>query len=313
MSQPDAELADTGLRDSIEASVASHTPGPDTDSIVNGATDRHTAEIRKRNDELSPVDRKDQMRAAIRSAIEEAKNKATRPHKVNGSGFEVAPGAPATWPQQAKAEFNELPHDSKMAVLREQKMFGDAVTPIAQQIRQYQEIEQALAPARQVYQAQGMTDAQAVGALLQWERGLRDPQTKVQAYINLGRQLGIDPSMMGYSQPQYEQQPQQQYQQADMAQMTAAVNEINDFARDKPDFSTLRVQMGAMIQAGMATDLADAYSKCGGRGANQSRRRAAAVSPRSGSPAGKIERNTGRSSGGIRGAIMDAFEEARER
>lgn len=37
---------DTGLRDSIEASIAQHSTSPDVDSIVNGAVEERNVELR---------------------------------------------------------------------------------------------------------------------------------------------------------------------------------------------------------------------------------------------------------------------------
>ena len=46
----DFDTADTGLRDHIEIIVANHSLGPDIDSVVGGALEEHSRQIKTRND-----------------------------------------------------------------------------------------------------------------------------------------------------------------------------------------------------------------------------------------------------------------------
>jgi hypothetical protein len=312
------DTADTGLRDTIESSVATHDPGgPDTEALVGYAREDHARSIKKQNDESTHADRSDRLRRSIRDAVNATKLKAAQPEKPK-TGAEAPIGPPQTWSLDAKAEFKNLPHDVKMATLREQKAFTDAVQPIAER---FTEIEKVLAPHRHVYQQAGVrSDAEAINRLFMWENAIR--QNPVQALSALAYQYGVDLQSGQQYQPQQYQQGHQPTHEVGMAQ---AQQTLAEFSKGRAHFSdaSVRYDMGILLSTQghnyMTADgninLQKAYDDVvrtrGLSGNSSSSKRRAAVSPRGGSPAGRVEET--RRSAGIRGSIKDAFRQARDR
>ena len=159
------DTADTGLRNGIELATATHGLSSDENSALGGALEDHYKNIKTRNDrelkgELPPdgIRRQDRLRYSIRAAVQSAKQKAANPERQKTNGYEVPPGAPQLWSKDAKAEFDQAPHSVKMAALREQKAFVEAIEPI---VERYKAFEQAIGPFRANI-PQGMADHQAV-------------------------------------------------------------------------------------------------------------------------------------------------------
>lgn len=312
----DAQGSLASLKDQIESSVASHNPsGPDIDSAVNGAVEERNVALRKRNEESTPADRSDRLRQSIRAAVAEAKRKAAQPQRPQTTGYEVPPGPPASWSAEAKARWSELPAETRMAALREQKLFGDAIAPIAQRAA---EIESVLAPHRQIYQQHGISDAAAVKELFDWYGHLRGPQ-RAAAFAHLMAQTNTSlqdiASLYGYQQQQHGGEPPIDPQmQARAAQDIARIS-------SKPHFETVRRTMAGLLmtrgekylrpdgQTNIEQLYVDAVRAEGLSDSAQSKRKAA-VSPSSRSPvAVPVSNEKGK---GVRGSIMAAIKESRE-
>jgi hypothetical protein len=329
--------ADSGIRKHIESAVATHAPDPDINSLVNGAVEENNRHIRERNDrkangsDLKDIKPQDRLRASIRAAVQEAKRKAAQPQATAAKGAEAPVGPPVSWSSDAKAVWNDLPHDVRMAALREQKSYADAVTPLA---KQYAEIEKAIAPHRDII-PKHISEPAAINELFGWYRALQSPH-KATALAVLMNQTGVSlqdvANVVAQAQQYYQQQqqPQQfqqsQYQQADdpaiEAQKTAKIAAtLATFSRDKPYFQAVRRSMGLLLSAhgeqylrhDGETDLDKLYKdacRVEGYGAEHNRtKRAAAISPSTRSPSGPL--STTERGKGIRGAIKAAFQEAR--
>ena len=315
---------DRGTRSHIESAVAAHTPSPDVTHVVNNAVERNNAVRRARDDgksevkSISDLKPQDRLRATIREAVTQARNKAANPAPIVEAEKFIHNGPPGAWDSAAKAEWNNLPEKVRLAALREQNENLRAYGPL---VGKYAEIEKAIAPHRETYAPKGISDAAAVNELFGWYRALNSPH-KATALAVLMNQTGISlqdvanvvaQAQQYYGQqqqepPQYQQRPQQQQYQSDPAEIAQV---LNDFAKDKPQFEEVRVTMGELMQGGLATDLQTAYDKAIKLHSEEKDGRKRAVSPSSRSPSAAL--TTTQSGKGIRGAIKSAIQESRGR
>jgi hypothetical protein len=189
-------------------------------------------------------------------------------------------GPPSAW----KAIWENLsPEAQALAVKREadvEKGFSEYRTKTAQ----LAEISQVFEPIRAVLQQNGITsDVQAVKQLAQWEGAFRNPATRTQAFHDLARTYGVDLATLVQSSSsaapsnaqdipdqlrpvldqfgQVSQQAQQALARVQTWEEQQAAREITAFASNHPHYEAVRVQMGKLITAGLATNLDDAYQQ----------------------------------------------------
>lgn len=325
---------DTGLRDSIEASIAQHSTSPDVDSIVNGAVEERNVELRSRNldrwgnekvgkSEIRGGNPQDRRQQAIRAAFQSAKEKAAAPPGGTKASFEIEPGPPKTWDKTAQADWPNLSHATKQAILRTDRETFDALDP---HFRKYRELDAAIGPHRHVFPP-GVSEPQAISNVLGWAAALRGPN-KNMAAAQLLNEVGVslqDLVAITYGkQPQYEQQYQQQYQQPDYAAMQheQQVHQVlSQFSQGRPHFEKVRYAMGMAIQNNGArymladgnVNLQAVYDDCVravGLDSNNRRRNAASVSTRGRAPSGRSE-SSSQSGSSVRQSINNAIMEAR--
>lgn len=135
---------------------------------------------------------------------------------------------------------------------------------------------QAFIPYQQTLDQLGVTPDVAVGKLLQIDNTLRygNPAQKAQAVANIITQFGVDLNALQNA-PQvdpyvyalqdklsqlegYITQQQREQQEREQATLNS---EIAKFSEGREHFETVREDMAALLQAGRATDLNDAYEK----------------------------------------------------
>lgn len=192
-------------------------------------------------------------------------------------------GPPPSWSKEAQPVWDTLSQEAKAVVRKREADFQKGIEKYTQKSSQYDEISQALAPVRPLLQQSGIqTDAQAVTRLLEWEGSFRNPQTRMQAFNSLARQYGIDLQSLaqGSQAPQGQELPEhlrpildqfgqlaqtvQTMQSRDQEREQQHVADtLTSFAKDKPHFEKVRVRMGQMMAAGIASpaDLDGAYQQ----------------------------------------------------
>jgi hypothetical protein len=310
---------DNSLREHIQSAIAHHRPaGPDTDLVVQNAKEASEAVRRARSDgkeprEFSDLRPADRTRLQIRSAVTEVKakatNAATKPAEVDQEHQQLMhKGAPHTWSAEAKALFDGLPEPVKLAAIRDANFTYNVHGRLA---REYGALKEVLEPHRQTYAAHGLSDAQAIKRLFEWEGYIRtNPQ---QALYQIASELGLLP------QQQPQQYEQQQYQQQSVDPY-AIQQTLERFAKDKPYFEAVRVQMGMLMQehpenyggdenAALERAYRDACKLAGYAEKTSNSKQAAAVSPSTRSPSAaptSSKRGTG-----VRASIRAAIQEAR--
>ncbi|MDO9131975.1 hypothetical protein [Hydrogenophaga sp.] len=184
--------------------------------------------------------------------------------------------APSSWKKDAAAEFDKLPPHVQDEVLRRETDFHKGIEGFKQHADLGRSMERALQPYMQTIQQLGVAPDQAVGALLKADAMLRnpDPAQRAQYFATLAQQYGIDlgqaaqvPQRDPYTfqleqQLQQIRQQQEQFQQSQQEQQREALNsELQAFAATAEHFEAVKEDMAALLQAGRATDLKDAYDK----------------------------------------------------
>ena len=136
---------------------------------------------------------------------------------------------------------------------------------------------------RPTYQQAGIqSDAEAIKVLLGWEAGFRNPATREQSFQNLARQYGFNlQSLVPSSQSgspsaaqdipeplrnqfgQIQQTAQEAIQRVQSFEQQQISRELTAFASDPkhPHYEVVRVKMGQLMGAGIASGLEDAYQQ----------------------------------------------------
>ena len=191
---------------------------------------------------------------------------------------ESTPEAP---PSAWKGIWESLTPEARAIAVKRESEVAKGFDEYRSKVKQYEAIDQVLAPARARFQQQGITnDADALRNIISWEQGLHDPATRVTAFRNLASQLGIDLSTLAQnpsgapSQVQDIPEPLRPVidQFGNIVNDVSAVKqeiqtlrnertsqELAAFAKDKPHFNDVSVLMGKLMMAGVATDLDGAY------------------------------------------------------
>lgn len=193
---------------------------------------------------------------------------------------------PPGFSAETKAFLATLPadHPIKKDLEKREGEVSNGIKQYSDKAKQYDAIDQVIAPVRSTFQQAGITnDADAIKALLGWEAGFRNPATRTQSFRSLAQQYGFDLSTLVPSSPsgspsaaqdipdqlrpvidqfgQVSQQVQQVASRVESWEQQQAAREINAFASKHPHFEAVRGQMGQLMSAGMVQpgDLEGAY------------------------------------------------------
>lgn len=185
---------------------------------------------------------------------------------------------PASWSAQAKAAFlKPEPTKDDLAliqreVLKREQDVEKGFRERADQIKRYEPLEQLIAPHRSKWQMQGMDEVTAVRTLLAAQDMLeKNPE---QAIAYLARSYGVT-NIQAQPQPgQPQAQPAtdsqenallqriaQLEQSVQAAQTAPIMSQVEVFRNDPANlyFDNVRDDMAALLQAGRASDLKEAY------------------------------------------------------
>lgn len=247
----------------------------DLRSVLESAMDKvETPQTPEAPAEDKPARARDE--AGRFTAAELAQQAADKAAEVAQTPAVEAKRAPSSWKKDAAAEFDKLPTHVQDEVLRRETDFHKGIEGFKQHADLGRSMERALQPYMQTIQQLGVTPDHAVGALLKADAMLRnpDPAQRAQYFATLAQQYGIDlgqaaqvPQRDPYTfqleqQLQTLKQQQEQFQQSQQEQQREALNsELQAFAATAEHFEAVKEDMAALLQAGRATDLKDAYDK----------------------------------------------------
>lgn len=186
---------------------------------------------------------------------------------------------PNTWKKEVAAKWATLPPEVRAEVERREQDMHRGIEQYKTQAAFAQTMERAMAPYQQTLQQLGIPPDRAIGELMAADHKLRhgSPQEKTAYFAQLAHNYGIDlagaaqhmaqvdPSVFAAQNEAQQLRAQlQTYQQTAQQQAESALNsEITAFAADPSHshFDVVRGHMSALLQAGQARDLADAYEQ----------------------------------------------------
>ena len=187
--------------------------------------------------------------------------------------------APNTWKKEAQEAFIKADPVIRAEVERRESDFHKGIEQYKQAATFAQNIDQAISPYKSTLQTLGISPEKAISELMAADHRLRygSPQEKVAYLAQLAHAYGVDtsqaaelqkntdPRMFALEQEnqQYKNHLQNQQLMGQQQQEQALHSEIATFAADPKHshFDSVRGHMSALLQAGQAKNLADAYEQ----------------------------------------------------
>lgn len=268
------------LEQGEQATLDTSQEPQDLRSVLESAMDKvETPETVVPTDDKPARSRDESGRFTAAELAQQAVDKAAMPSAAPGA--ELAPVVeakrpPSSWKKEAAAEFDKLPSHVQDEVLRRETDFHKGIEGFKQHADLGRSMERAIQPYLQTIQQLGVAPDQAVGALLRADAMLRnpDPAQRAQYFSQLAQQYGID---LGHAAQMPQRDPytmqlesrleqiqaqQQSFQESQQEQQRQSLNsELQAFAATAEHFEAVKEDMAALLQAGRATDLKDAYDK----------------------------------------------------
>ena len=181
----------------------------------------------------------------------------------------------ASWKKDAQSALSALPPETQRFIQEREEQFHKGIEQYKSDAQYGRQLGKALSPHMEYLNQIGVSPDVAIDKLIQAERMLRtsDPQTKVQAFMKLAHDYGVDPNSLTnvpFDPYKYQLEQQLQAQQAQLAQIMQSRQiaeeaqlgqTIEQFAQQHEYFDEVRETMADLLDKGLASDLNDAYSK----------------------------------------------------
>lgn len=203
-----------------------------------------------------------------------------KPVASGSSALSVDPqlaAAPPAWSNSVKAKWAALDPEVRAEITKREADVHKGFTKMDDERQFAKTMKEVVAPYEAIIRADGGTVPNAVQSVLNTAYILRtgDPQTKARAIQQVCQTYGIDLKLL--AQPQGDVNPEvaslrtelqqlkgqmTQRQQAELQQMESQVlTTVETFAQDPkhPHFRAVSAHMGALMQAGEAKDMEQAY------------------------------------------------------
>jgi len=189
---------------------------------------------------------------------------------------------PSSWRANVREQFATLPVDVQDEVLRREADFHKGIEQYRQDADYGRNLKSVLSPYQNDFAALGVSESQAVGTLLNYERTLRlgSPEQKLAVFQNMLDSYGVpvealvsddgdvrQTAMLNASLTSRLNQLEQQlhgFTASQQSQVQAQVTDvITKFASDPANkwFNDVREDMGRLLESGIASDIKDAYDK----------------------------------------------------
>lgn len=201
-----------------------------------------------------------------------------QPEKADDKPSDGPLSPPNGWSKEAKAKWHELPEEVQQAAIKREQDVAKFTSKSDEQRQLGIEIQKTVDPYMPMIQAEGGNAVAAVQSLLNTAYLLRtgSPQQKRDLMLQTAEQFGVD--LTPQEQPQggnseltaLQSEIQQlrgmltQQQQAEQQNFRNEVqSELQAFAADPANqhFESVRAHMGALMTAGAASSLQDAYDQ----------------------------------------------------
>lgn len=214
-------------------------------------------------------------------------SEAETPAEASPAPAGEAPKAPVSWPQDKTEAWAKLDPDAREYILKREAETARGFQANAEKFKPYEELDRVFEPVKARLQAEGVSPAQAVQRLLNAQAVLdRDPIAGInwlaRSYgVNLG-QLTQQPNGQDGTNPQQQQPPVDPRVESALARVERLEREAQERAQrdasafeetlksdvakfaaspEHPYFNDVKADMAALLQAGVVTDLKDAYEK----------------------------------------------------
>lgn len=213
-------------------------------------------------------------------AKEEKKEEAEAEAKPEGEPQQAAAPKPEkrpTWYKDEYGDWGKLPENFRNALRDQERHAAQAIEKHSTAAKAWEPVQKAIEPYQQELASMGLNAPQYVGNLIEADKYLRaDPVAAInwlaQSYLGAGwdiqalaewqAQQGYQPQKIDPVKQELEQlrAQMQQLQQAPVRQQQETVQRhIADWAKDKPDFDTVRHTMAALAKQSPEASLDDLY------------------------------------------------------
>jgi hypothetical protein len=261
------------------------TPVVEESSSLRDAIESAAKEVRTRDeagrfaktelvDTPEPVKQEKTEPAAETGKVQEIKPEQPAEEKPNRPTL-----APNSFSAAAKAEWEKVPASVQAEIARREADIHREFTRQDGERQFAKAMKTVIDPYMPLISQQGGNPMAVVKNMLETSRVLfaGDPATKTQAIRQLIQQVGIDPQALFTEQPHvdptlqtlqqkvaaFEEQQRQQQYMAQQQQQAQTQSMIDAFAADPKNvhFEHVKGHMAALLQAGQAKDLQDAYDQ----------------------------------------------------
>jgi hypothetical protein len=221
-------------------------------------------------------------RAEPEQVVPEPENPEAQPTPPPAASMPQAPApiaaAPSSWSNAAKAKWAALDPELRAEIAKREADVHKGFTKMDEERSFAKNMQKAFAPYEAVIRASGVTPEQISAATLNYWYRLRtgDENTRLQTIAQIARENGVDLGRLTNSQPQQidptiaalqqelaqlRNHQQQQIQAQQMAEQQQVQSAIEAFGQDPKHryFNDVQIEMGALMQAGRAKDMEEAY------------------------------------------------------
>ena len=182
--------------------------------------------------------------------------------------------APTSWSPKVREQWGKLPEDVRKEIVRREEASVHGVRKLQEEFQPVRQFAEQLSPFIQEARHLGADPTQYIANVMVAERSLRsqDPNEKFNALLNIADQYGIPlRQYLGGEKPpvqsapavpaavQQELQAMRQWREQEQAQQLQ--NQIEEFSKGAEFFEDVRNDMAALLDAGAAKDLKEAYEK----------------------------------------------------
>lgn len=264
--QTESTNTEVSMEDTLRATLEDIQSRGDLPEEVTGdtaATDP-TAKARDASGKFTKTEENTDTSAT--SADPAVKNEADKPVRK----------APSSWRKEAQEKYATLDPTLQDEIDKREADFHKGLEPYKQKAQTFDAIDQALRPFAENLRREGANAIQAIQHFFGLDNTLRhgSPAQKAAVVKEIMQRAGLTPETLQNA-PQIDpnltavqqqirhlqaslQQRDQMQQQAEMAQLNS---EIAKFANGKEHFETVRQDMAALLQAGRAQNLDEAYEQ----------------------------------------------------
>jgi len=214
-------------------------------------------------------------------AVKSGEKATPKAEAVAVSEAKAARKYPSAWKKDYEPVFRKLESNSEFQPIldeieRREGEYHRGLEPYKQSAQFAQSVRKTLEPYLPTFQQLNLQPEQAISALLSADHQLRNapPEVRPALFMRLMQGYGIDPASLQNAHQvnpelyQLQNELQQVKQQTNTflsslqkSYETEAASDVEKFKDGKPFFDDVREEMGKLINAGLASDLQEAYDK----------------------------------------------------